>query len=262
MLKVINEYCTTSGQQVNLHKSIVFFGVNLPTTPSEELGGILGMSAVDDLGTYLGVPGIQGRSKKMGLAYVKERILGKIQGWKQSTLSQAEMKVLIKVVAQAILAYLMNIFKFPCQHLYGIELTYFQVLVGPQRGRTTHSLGLQGHSGLPEGDGGTWVLKLHDFNDALLAKQCWRLIQDPNSLWARVLKARYFPHCSFLDSKGGGITCWAWSSLLSRMDLLLKETHWQIMNGKEVRVWIDIWLPTLPGEHILPSGSTQVGRNT
>lgn len=101
-----------------------------------------------------------------------------------------------------------------------------------------------------------------DFNDALLAKQCWRLIQNPNSLWARVLKARYFPHCSFLDAKRGGRASWAWSTLLSGRDLLLKDAHWQIMNGKEAQVWLDKWLPTLPDRHPLHSGSVQVSRNT
>ena len=42
-----------------------------------------------------------------------------------------------------------------------------------------------------------------DFNDALLAKQCWRLVSNPDSLWARVIKARYFPRCSFWEAKKG-----------------------------------------------------------
>lgn len=80
-------YCEASGQQVNLQKFSVFFGSNVPVVLSKELGGILGMSIVDDPRTYLGVPAIWGRSKMKRLAHVKGRILGKIQGWKHALLS-------------------------------------------------------------------------------------------------------------------------------------------------------------------------------
>ena len=63
------------------------------------------------------------------------------------------------------------------------------------------------------------------FNDALLAKQCWIMILDPNSLWAVVLKARYFPNYSFLDAKKGYRTSWAWSSLLAGRDILCNGAH-------------------------------------
>lgn len=79
---------------------------------AEELTNILGIDKVEDLGVYLGVPAIWGRSKRCGLAYVKGRLLGKIQGWKKSTLSLAGRDVLIKAVAHAILTYPMNLFKF------------------------------------------------------------------------------------------------------------------------------------------------------
>lgn len=44
---------------------------------------------------------------------MKDRVVAKIQGWKQGFLSQAGKVVFIKVVTQAIPAYLMNIFCFP-----------------------------------------------------------------------------------------------------------------------------------------------------
>lgn len=60
-----------------------------------------------------------------------------------------------------------------------------------------------------KGNGGMGFRNLKDFNTALLAKQCWRLIHEPDSLLARMLKDWYFPHVSFLDAKwargeGGG----------------------------------------------------------
>lgn len=37
------------------------------------------------------------------------------------------------------------------------------------------------------------------FNDALLGRQAWRLIREPSSFFARVLKAKYYPNCDFLE---------------------------------------------------------------
>lgn len=76
------------------------------------------------------------------------------------------------------------------------------------------------------------------------------------------MKAQYFPHCSFLDAKRGRRASWAWSSLLMGSDLLLRRTHWQVLCGKEIRVWGDRWLPSLSGGHPMPSGPVQVSRNT
>lgn len=71
LAQLINAYCSASGQKVNLQKSSVFFGGNVPVVLADELTDIMGMDKVEDPGLYLGVPVIWGRSKKIGLAYVK-----------------------------------------------------------------------------------------------------------------------------------------------------------------------------------------------
>lgn len=66
------------------------------------------------LESILGLPiNIWGRSKDEALVFVRNRLVGKIQGWKHCLLSQAEREVLIKVVANAILSFQMFCFKFP-----------------------------------------------------------------------------------------------------------------------------------------------------
>lgn len=55
-----------------------------------------------------------------------------------------------------------------------------------------------------KGDGSMGFRNLNDFNSALLTKQCWRIIHEPESFWVKVLKDRYFPHELFLNTKRGG----------------------------------------------------------
>lgn len=48
--------------------------------------------------------------------------------------------------------------------------------------------------------GGLGFKKLREFNLAIVGKQAWRLLSNPDSVVAKLLKAKYFP-VSFLDSK-------------------------------------------------------------
>ena len=51
-------------------------------------------------------------------------------------------------------------------------------------------------------DGGMGFRDLHAFNLAMLAKQGWRMLEEPSSLMARVYKAKYFPKS---DVRGASI---------------------------------------------------------
>ncbi|RXI06658.1 hypothetical protein DVH24_025794 [Malus domestica] len=53
----------------------------------------------------------------------------------------------------------------------------------------------------PKGGGGFGIKNMYAFNLALSVKQDWRLIYEPDSLVARVLKAKYHLKCRFLRCK-------------------------------------------------------------
>jgi len=47
---------------------------------------------------------------------------------------------------------------------------------------------------VPKYKGGLVFRDIHTFNLAMLAKQAWRLVQNPTSLCAQVMQARYYPN--------------------------------------------------------------------
>ncbi|XP_068329845.1 uncharacterized protein [Pyrus communis] len=229
LLRILDDYCRASGQQVNYQKSCIFFGANVPRSLSVELGHLVGMPLAENPGRYLGLPSIWGRSKKQGLAFVKERILEKVQGWKQCTLSQAGKEVMIKAVIQAIPAYSMHLFKFPKTLCSDFDAIIAEFWWGKRGGR-------RAFTGCPG--------------------VCWG-----SRKWKELLKARYFPHCSFLDATLGGRASWGWSSLLVGREILLSGAHWQIMNGKSIRLWQDRWMPTISAGKPTVLGDVRVSRN-
>ncbi|RYQ79359.1 hypothetical protein Ahy_Scaffold6g108097 [Arachis hypogaea] len=71
------------------------------------------MASWEDPGRYLGLPARWKRSKNKTLEWIQEKILDKMQGWKEKLLNQVRKEVLIKTVIQAIPVYAINVIKFP-----------------------------------------------------------------------------------------------------------------------------------------------------
>ena len=76
----------------------------------------------------------------------------------------------------------------------------------------------------------------------MLAKQAWRLLQDPNSLFGQVFKSRYFLNTDFLNATKGTRPSYASRNILFGRDLLKQGLQTVIGNGEKTNVWIDKWI--------------------
>uniref|UniRef100_A0A453RMZ8 Uncharacterized protein n=1 Tax=Aegilops tauschii subsp. strangulata TaxID=200361 RepID=A0A453RMZ8_AEGTS len=92
-------------------------------------------------------------------------------------------------------------------------------------------------------DGGMGFRDPEAFNQALLAKQAWRILQVPSSLCARVLKARYFSSDSILTATATSSASYTFRSILHGRDLLREGLIWRIGDGTSVNIHHANWIP-------------------
>ena len=67
---------------------------------------------------------------------------------------------------------------------------------------------------------------------------------NPNSLVARVYKAKYYPHGDVLNASLGSRPSYAWRSIMQGLEVVKRGSRWRAGNGKLIHIWNDKWLPT------------------
>ena len=110
-----------------------------------------------------------GRNKRASLNYIKDRVWGKLQGWKEKLLSQAGKEVLLKVV-QAILTFAMSCFRLPIGLCQDIEMLIRKFWWGQKGDRRKIHWSKQEVLCKPKMEGGLGFKDLCKFNEAMLGK--------------------------------------------------------------------------------------------
>ncbi|CAI8601941.1 unnamed protein product [Vicia faba] len=217
---ILNTYAATSGQEINLLKSEVFFSRNLSHAAQKDLAKLLGVRHVLDTGSYMGLPSMIGTSKKATFSFVKDRVWKRINSWSGRSLSKAGKEVMIKSVLQSILAYIMSVYLTPDGVVKDIERMLNSFWWGG--GRNNKGIRWMAWDRLTslKSEGGMRFRDFKAFNIVVVAKQGWNLLSKPNSLVSRIFKARYFPRSSFLKVKVGYNLNFVWRSLWKAKDVL------------------------------------------
>ncbi|GJU71911.1 reverse transcriptase, partial [Tanacetum coccineum] len=163
LVSILNSYCAASGQTVNFQKSSTFFSPNTPCLLHDDICSALYVQQMDSKAKYLGLPSIFGQKKTEMFSFLLDKVLQKMQGWKKKLLSQEGREVLFKSLIQAIPTYAMQCFRLPTSLLNKLMVYVRRFFWG-----------------------GFWDFEA--FNMALLAKQGWRLLTNPDAFWGRILK--------------------------------------------------------------------------
>ncbi|XP_019170153.1 PREDICTED: uncharacterized protein LOC109165716 [Ipomoea nil] len=217
--RCLEHYEKLSGQSINYHKSSICFSKNTTEEIREEVGAVLGVAQAVDFGKYLGLPSFIGRNKKQVFAFIEEKIRQRVGSWNKKLLSQAGKEILLKT--RTMNRYYWN--------------------KGGAGGGGIHWMAWDRLS-KPKTAGGLGFKDLKAFNLAMLGKKAWRFLTKPESLVAKVYKARYFPKTNFIDATVGNSPSYCWRNIMAAHGLVCGGIRRRIGNGETIMIGKDPWL--------------------
>ena len=59
---------------------------------------------------------------------------------------------------------------------------------------------------------------------------------ETNSLAYKVLKAKYFPNCEFVEATVGRRPSYLWRSIMAAQHIVRRGARWWVGNGQKIRI--------------------------
>ncbi|KAK3200123.1 hypothetical protein Dsin_023538 [Dipteronia sinensis] len=185
---LLEVYANASGQVINFNKSAMCVSPSYSASVGERLVSVMGITLVDCHENYLGIPCFTGRNKRNFFANIVDSVWAKIKGWGEKLLSVGGKEVLLKVVIQAISTYAMSIFRLPKGLISEIQRLCAGFWWGSKENQRKIHWCTWNSLCKPKDEGGLGFRDLKTSNRALLAKQAWRILKNPESLAGKSLK--------------------------------------------------------------------------
>ncbi|XP_060959161.1 uncharacterized protein LOC115699843 [Cannabis sativa] len=241
--QALSLYSQALGQMINFTKSSILFSPNTQNDIRDLFLRTFQLKDKPFITKYLGLPQCLSRAKYQSFTFLKDKVSSIIHSWHHKWFSKAGKETLIKAVLQAIPSYAMSCFRIPTRICREIESLISKFWWGSSpEVRKVHwkNWRMVCQSKFV---GGLGFRSLIHFNQAMLAKQAWRVFKCPDSLLSLVLKARYFPNSSILDAGPGHSPSYTWRSILWGRDLMKQGLIWKVGDGSTIRTIEDHWLP-------------------
>ncbi|EEE59033.1 hypothetical protein OsJ_10782 [Oryza sativa Japonica Group] len=208
-------YQRCTGQLLSSSKCSLLASAHCPTDVLEDIKIVLQVETSTFESKYLGLPTPEGRMSAERFKAIKERLVKRLNSWVEKFMSLGAKDTLIKSVAQAIPTYVLGLFRLPVSTCEAYTKLIRDFWWGDEENKRKIHWTAWDIITRPKGLGGLGFRDLKLFNQALLGKQAWRLIQFPGSLCARILKAKYFPNCELVDAVFPGDTSPTWKDFLA-----------------------------------------------
>jgi hypothetical protein len=97
---------------------------------------------------------------------------------------------------------------------------------------------------IPKSQGGMGFRDMQAFNVALLGKQAWRILMNPDSLCSQVLRTRYLHNRDLMSATAPRAASRTWRAILAGREALKLGLIKRVGSGQSISIWEDNWLPS------------------
>jgi hypothetical protein len=255
---ILDRYRANSGLKLSESKSSIFFSPNTVVEEGAEVCQILNILTESLNDKYLGLPAMVGIDKSECVRHLVDRVIARISGWKEKLLSLGGKEVLIEAIAQAIPVFAMMVFKITKNICKGISDAISQFWWGDEEEQKHMHWKAWWKMCIPKSSDGMGFRDLHCFNLSLLAKQVWRLLSEPDSLCARVLRAKYYPDGRLLNATLKRGSSFTWQSIMACLKSFKKGCIWRVRDESQINIWEDSWIPSSYSLKIMTPRGTNI----
>ncbi|CAN1188823.1 Putative ribonuclease H protein At1g65750 [Linum perenne] len=241
--RCLEEFCAASGLNISKEKSQIFCSRNTSRGLPVSISSSLGISLTQDLGRYLGVPTLHGRTDKGTYQAIVDKLDNKLAGWKAKSLSLAGRVTLATSALSAIPAYVMQAAVLPATTCEAIDRRIRNFVWGStSEERKTHLVSWEQICKSKE-LGGLGLRLARDLNTAYLVKLAFTFKQRPELLWVRILHSKYFWETTAgLRPRNRASQSAVWRGLTRAWPTMVEGSRSGIRDGKETLFWTGRWL--------------------
>ncbi|KAH0778498.1 hypothetical protein KY290_004925 [Solanum tuberosum] len=189
--KILNDFCTNSGQRVNLSKSKAIHSKNSNTQTRIMCSILLGMENSETFGKYLGFPIFHQKPRNSDFHYIIDNMRKKMVCWKTKFLNMTNRVVLAKATLKSMPSHVIQYIKMPAKITDTMNKIQRDFIWGTiNEKRKIHLLNWDTITN-NKNMGGLGIQKIEIKNRAILSSLAWRIIQNPDKLWSKVLMSKY-----------------------------------------------------------------------
>ncbi|XP_022014981.1 uncharacterized protein LOC110914501 [Helianthus annuus] len=200
---------------------------------------------------YLGVPLLASRLMIKDCKVLVERVVKRINDWKNRFLSFAGRLQLVISVLSSIHVYWASVFILPTSIIKELECKMKWFLWGYDSGSKGRAKVAWKDVCLPKSEGGLGIRRISDVNKSLMAYHIFSLLSGRKSMLTSWIDSYRLRGRSIWDIPVKSNSPWGWKKLM-KCRSFFREHFWsKVGNGMTTFLWFDKWAAECPLHHVV-----------